>query len=85
MHVVDIPYNNVLQINQHYTILVDVDECQSPDSNDCHPNATCADTTASSCTDVLGRYNCTCNEGFTGNGTECQGEFIHTKLHKSLF
>lgn len=25
--------------------------------------------------ETLGSYICTCNPGFTGNGTECQGKY----------
>ena len=39
---------------------LDIDECLS---SPCHNNATCNDTD--------GSYECTCDDGFTGNGTEC--------------
>jgi hypothetical protein len=46
-----------------------VDECASG-INDCHANATC--------TNLLNGYGtlykCTCKKGFTGSGTDCQGE-----------
>lgn len=32
--------------------------------------------TDSSCENSLGGFLCTCNDGFTGNGTSCEGEFI---------
>ena len=35
------------------------------DFDDCHINATCIDR--------VGGYDCQCNEGYTGNGTHCDG------------
>jgi hypothetical protein len=46
-------------------ILSDVDECASPDANDCHPDASCNNT--------VGSFDCTCLSGFEGNGTLCNG------------
>ena len=42
---------------------IDVDECEA---QPCHPNATCIDT--------IGSYECVCNEGFDGNGRNCEGK-----------
>ena len=42
----------------------DIDEC-SVDLNPCDENAECAN--------IDGSYSCTCKEGFTGNGTTCEG------------
>ena len=53
----------VCQIND----VVLVDECADSALNDCDPNATCTDTAVS--------YECTCNDGFFGDGTTCQGIF----------
>ncbi|CAH3179868.1 unnamed protein product, partial [Porites lobata] len=39
-----------------------IDEC-SNGSHDCHQNATCANTP--------GRFNCSCQSGFVGNGHQC--------------
>ena len=49
---------------------VDRDEClDSP----CDGNATCQNTP--------GSFVCTCNEGFTGSGLECQGMvYTHLKI-----
>ena len=44
---------------------IDIDECWSRDTNNCHQHADCHNTD--------GSFNCTCKRGFTGNGTECQG------------
>ena len=47
-------------------MLLDVDECLPGGTNDCSPNATCANT--------AGSYQCTCKDGFTGNGQTCTGK-----------
>ncbi|XP_067047367.1 uncharacterized protein [Acropora muricata] len=39
----------------------DIDECSS--ANECHLDATC--------TNAKGSYNCTCQDGFEGNGKNC--------------
>ncbi|XP_044169431.1 uromodulin-like isoform X3 [Acropora millepora] len=39
----------------------DIDECSS--ANECHQNATCNNT--------KGSYNCTCKDGFEGDGKNC--------------
>lgn len=41
----------------------DVNECDEGTHN-CHENANCSE--------VMGGFNCTCNTGFTGNGTSCE-------------
>ena len=47
----------------------DVDECQATDRNKCHKKATCNNT--------LGSYKCTCLNGYSGNGTLCEGQFFY--------
>jgi hypothetical protein len=42
----------------------DVDECQSPDPV-CDINANCSNT--------YGNYFCTCTTGYTGDGSQCNG------------
>ena len=45
---------------------IDIDECsKSP----CDANATCTNT--------AGSFTCTCNSGYTGNGTSCAGKIYH--------
>jgi len=47
-----------------YVLSADIDEC-SDDLNPCHSQARCDN--------VLGSYDCTCNQGFRGNGKDCEG------------
>ena len=42
----------------------DIDECVEGTHN-CHANATCNNTAAA--------FNCSCQTGYMGNGTYCQG------------
>lgn len=44
--------------------LVDIDECMTNNHN-CHEDATCSNT--------KGLWDCFCNKGYEGNGTNCQG------------
>ena len=44
----------------------DIDEC-SAESSPCSENA--------DCTNSDGSYRCTCKQGFTGDGTACDGMF----------
>ena len=49
----------------------DYDECNPPENihiPDCGPNAIC--------TNLESTYNCTCIEGYTGNGINCVGKFL---------
>ena len=43
---------------------LDIHECNT-DMDNCHDNATCVNT--------IGSHTCNCKEGFTGNGTYCEG------------
>ena len=47
-----------------YFISTEIDECQ--ENNECHARATCSDLFLS--------YNCTCDDGFEGDGFLCTGE-----------
>ena len=44
-------------------VVADVDECQ--DSDLCHTNSTCLNTP--------GSYMCSCKDGYSGNGSFCDG------------
>ena len=47
-----------------FSIILDMDEC-SAESSPCDQNA--------DCTNSAGSYSCTCKQGYTGNGTVCEG------------
>jgi hypothetical protein len=47
-----------------FYISIDIDECSLSIDN-CHQN--------SNCTNIDGSFLCTCDSGYTGNGTVCQG------------
>ena len=57
--------------------VIDVDECESTQLNDCSPYA--------SCTNTLGSYYCTFLSGFVGNGTTCDGMFHHLSFSLTIF
>ena len=46
----------------------DIDEC-AMESDNCAENAICMN--------IPGSFNCTCNEGYTGDGTSCVGKPVH--------
>ena len=48
-----------------WTIHTDIDECEFPDMNECHE--------AAICTNTEGSYNCSCKEGYDGDGYNCTG------------
>ena len=50
-----------------YSLSPDIDECQIVPSL-CHSDA--------DCTDSDGSYECTCREGYSGNGTLCTGNIV---------
>ena len=50
----------------HISFIPDNDECSS--ANDCHQNASCHNT--------KGSYNCTCKDGFEGDGKNCSGKIL---------
>ena len=52
-------------------IFADLDECQEQKHN-CHRMAHCNNT--------VGSFNCTCLQGFTGDGVSCFG-MIYDRLH----
>ena len=55
-----------IQIKASVLFMADIDECASPGDNNCSTNATCTNTP--------GGFTCTCNQGYTGDGTTCEGE-----------
>ena len=50
----------------------DINECEAVPSV-CHSDAVC--------TDSDGSYECTCKEGYSGNGINCTGNIIHNELY----
>ena len=48
-----------------YNDVLDIDEC-GDSSNNCSPNAICTNTP--------GSFNCSCNQGYRGDGIACAGE-----------
>ena len=38
------------------------------DTDNCAENATCMN--------IPGNFSCTCNEGYTGDGTSCEGKHV---------
>ena len=55
-----------------YFALTDVDECTLSEHT-CNDNANCTDTD--------GSFNCTCREGYEGNGFNCTGDNPTLILH----
>ena len=49
-----------------FFIFIDIDECSDNTSNVCDVNA--------NCTNTEGSHYCTCRQGYTGSGKECQGK-----------
>ena len=47
---------------------LDTDECQNKETNKCHAN--------SACTNTEGSYDCRCQTGYKGDGTNCTGNML---------
>ena len=56
------PFNN----NTPLTIVILVDECYT-NTDTCSPHA--------ACTDTIDAYECTCNNGYSGDGEICTGQY----------
>ena len=62
-HFVILNFTNVIML---FTLsFADIDECVMSNLNNCSMYA--------NCTDTIGSYECTCSEGFTGDGFTCHG------------
>ena len=48
-------------------MLTDINECDIH-TDDCHHNA--------NCTNTIGSHTCACKPGFSGKGTDCQGNIL---------
>ena len=55
-------------LSSHCCFHTDIDECANDDLNNCHEDA--------NCTNTEGSFNCSCNDGYSGSGTECAGKFV---------
>ena len=49
--------------NYNYLLLTDIDECALSSTNPCQQN----------CTNSIGDFDCSCQEGFNQNGFLCEG------------
>ena len=59
-----------VQLKDHLLFFsTDIDECDQVGHN-CDKNATCNNT--------IGSFECICDDGFTGNGTNCDGKSLNT-------
>ena len=59
------------QVTASFPITSDIDEC-SADPSPCDENADCINGN--------GSYSCTCKQGFTGNGSHCEGKYANQLL-----
>ena len=65
-------------VSQHFLSLAQITSislCTSTEINECSQNSHNCDGNAT-CTNTDGSYWCTCNLGFSGNGTSCRGNSI---------
>ena len=58
-----------------FFVYLDTNEC-TEGNHDCGVNAECSNT--------LGSYNCTCEDGYEGNGTNCTGQ-SEAKVPNNVF
>ena len=68
---VKIIVNTTKARNLFSVFIADVNECCV--GTFCHINSTCSD--------FLGGFTCSCNDGFTGNGTHCEGTDLSFNIH----
>jgi hypothetical protein len=57
----------MISLNKYFS---DINECTDGTHN-CHPNASCTDNGPS--------FICTCDPGYTGDGTVCEGKLINNR------
>ena len=69
MHAYTHAHMNIMCI--HSLLFIDINECDAK-THQCHKDAYCNNT--------KGSYNCTCNVGYDGNGTYCEGNVIYFRL-----
>ena len=68
MNIDEIDEYIILYMPDIFLVIVDIDECRNS-SYKCDQYANCINT--------VGSYNCSCKEGFTGDGLSCSGKFQH--------
>ena len=56
----------VTLLKRNHYFLLDINECSNTDDNNCHESAICTNTN--------GSFTCQCQNGYTGNGTTCNGK-----------
>ena len=52
--------------------MLDINECSNTGDNNCHENVLCTNTN--------GSLTCQCENGYTGNGTTCNGKWFHDSI-----
>ena len=60
----------------HYLSFIDIDECVA-NTHNCDANAACSNT--------IGSFTCTCNDGFSGDGVNCGGKDLLNWLFVQYF
>ena len=61
-------YEDSLLYHRLAPLVIDLDECATSMDN-CAADATCTNT-------PTGNFTCTCNPGYTGDGTVCMGKYV---------
>ena len=69
---VSLPSDNLHESKIEITEIFMFDVTCSTDIDECSNGRHVCDVNAN-CTNTVGSHNCTCNEGFTGNGHTCSG------------
>ena len=55
----------IIPLTYTLSFFSDINECDEYSLNNCSENA--------NCTDTIGSYECTCLEGYSGDGISCEG------------
>lgn len=54
----------------------------SADINECEPNGTHNCDANAQCNNTIGSFNCTCLQGFSGDGVSCVGKVAFKRITK---